>query len=101
MKFYPDIHEYLETVENRKSVSAKGLEETALKVRAATGLDNDVSSDIVKHFYQEIRNSMLRGDAVVLRGLGKFFISSPRSGNKAKVFPKFEPYDNLLDGLNE
>lgn len=99
--FYPDIHEYLETVENKKSVSAKGLEEMVLKVRAQTGLSQDICLEIVKYFFQEMRNAMLRGDQVTLRGLGKMYIASPRTGSKRKIFPKFEPYDKLLSKVNE
>lgn len=102
IEFYPDIYDYLESIQNSKSVSAKGLEDIAHRVRAHTGLDYDVSLDIVKHFFQEIRNVMLRGDMVSLTGLGKFYISSPRSSNNIKqIFPKFEPYKQLIDKLNE
>jgi len=99
--FYPDIEEYLESTTNKKSVSSKGLEELVFKVRAATGLDYDVAQQLVRHFFQEIRNAMLRGDIVVLRGLGKFFVSSPLHGNKEHIFPKFEPYKSLSDRLND
>ena len=99
--FYPDIHEYLESVENSRSVSAKGLEEIIFKVRASTGLSYDVSAALVKHFFQEVMNGMLRGDIVTLKGLGKFYVSSPKTGNKTVIFPKFEPYHKLVKELNE
>ncbi len=99
--FYPDIHHYLESVENSRSVSAKGLEEIIFKVRASTGLSYDVSSSLVKHFFQEVMNGMLRGDIVTLKGLGKFYVSSPKTGNKSTIFPKFEPYHRLVEELNE
>lgn len=94
--FYPDIYEYLETVHNQKSVSAKDLDEMVLKIRAQTGLSRDICSEIVKYFFQEMRNTMLRGDQVVLRGLGKLYIASPRAGSRRKIFTKFEPYNKLL-----
>ena len=99
--FFPDIHEYLETVQNKKAVSAKDLDEMVLKVRAQTGLSHDICSEIVKYFFQEMRNAMLRGDQVTLRGLGKMYIASPRTGSRKKIFPKFEPYDKLLSKVNE
>lgn len=99
--FYPDIHEYLESVENSRSVSAKGLEELIFDVRASTGLSYDVASTITKYFLQEIMNGMLRGDTVTIRGLGKFFVSCPKNGNKSLIFPKFEPYRKFIQELNE
>jgi hypothetical protein len=99
--FYPDIEEYLESTTNKKSVSSKGLDELVYRVRAATGLDYDVAQQIVRLYFQEIRNAMLRGDVVALKGLGKFFISSPLHGNKEQIFPKFEPYKALSDRLND
>ena len=100
-KFYPDIHEYLETIQNKKSVSAKDLDDMVLHVRAKTGLSREICSEIVGYFFQEMRNTMLRGDQVTLRGLGKLYIVSPRTGSKRKVFTKFEPYNKLLNKINE
>lgn len=99
--FFPDIHEYLETVHSKKSVSSKDLDEMALKVRAQTGLSRDICLEIIKYFFQEIRNAMLRGDQVTLRGFGKMYIASPRTGSRKKIFPKFEPYDKLLSKIND
>ncbi len=99
--FYPDIHEYLEGIQNKKSVSAKDLGEMVLKVRAQTGLSREICSEIVKYFFQEMRNAMLRGDQVTLRGLGKLYIASPRTGSRKKIFPKFDPYNKLLSKTNE
>jgi len=100
-EFYPDIHEYLEGVQNKKSVSAKDLDEMTLRVRAHTGLPREICSEIVKHCFQEMRNAMLRGERVTLRGLGKLYIASPRTGSRKKIFPKFEPFDRLLSKVNE
>lgn len=99
--FYPDIEEYLESTTNKKSVSSKGLDELVYRVRAATGLDYDIAQQIVRLYFQEIRNAMLRGDVVALKGLGKFFVSSPLHGNEERIFPKFEPYKSLADRLNK
>lgn len=98
--FYPDIDEYLDCYDNAKSVSTKGLDEIIYKVRAFTGLDYDVCARIVKLYFQEIRNAMLRGDVVVVKGLGKFFVSSPLHGNKEYIFPKFELYKEFSKKLN-
>ena len=101
VSFYPDIHEYLEGVQNKKSVTVKDLDEMVLKVRAETGLPRELCSEIVKHCFQEMRNDMLRGEQVTLRGLGRLYIASPKTGSKKKVFPKFEPYDKLLRKIND
>lgn len=101
-KFLPGIEEYLETADNKKSVSSKGLEEMVAQIQIKTGLDQKTSSTIVEMFFQEIRNSILRGETVTIRGLGKFFISSPNSSNnKRRVFPVFKPYKKLINDLND
>lgn len=99
--FFPDIHEYLESTETSRSVTTKNLEPLVYKVRASTGLSYDVSKAIVRHFFQEIMNGMLRGDVVMIRGLGKFYVSSPLHGNKELIFPKFEAYKKLMSKLND
>lgn len=100
-EFYPDIYQYLETLQNSKSVSIKGLDDIVAKVRAQTGLSQETCAEIVRLFFQEMRNSMLRGDIVTIRGLGKLYINAPVNGSKKKVFPKFAPYGKLLKMANE
>lgn len=100
--FFPDIDQYLENTENKKSVSIQGLEELVFKLQAATGLTQEASNAIIKLFFQEIRNAILRGEIVFLSGFGKIFMSSPKnSKNKNRVFPKFKPYKNLIRKLND
>lgn len=98
--FYPDIYEHLELSDNSKSVSTKGLDELILIVRASTGLNYDVCLTLVKYFFQEIMNGMLRGDKITLKGLGKFYIASPLTGNR-NIIPRFIPYKSLTNVLNE
>jgi hypothetical protein len=101
-EFYPDIHDYLESVDNSKSVKTSSLGDIALKIRAHTGISKDASELILKHFFQEIRSAMLRGDVVSMKGFGKFFVSSPQvSGNKKRIFPKFRPHKPLIRQLND
>lgn len=100
--FLSDINTYLETADNSKSVSSRGLDDFVLKICTKTGLKKNISSVIVAMFFNEIRNSMLRGDVVTIRDLGKFFISSPNtSKNKTRVFAKFKPYKKLLKRMND
>lgn len=101
-EFYPDIHEYLESTDNSKSVSIKHVEEIAYYIRAHTDLSIDASKLLLKYFFQEVRSNMMKGNVVILRRFGKFFISSPRvTGNKERVFPKFEPSAELIDAINQ
>ena len=100
-EFLPDISEYLEQFENSKSVNAKGLDEIIYRMHASTGVNKETCVLIIKTYFQEIRNAILRGDMVVLAGLGKFFLSSPKnSKNKKKIFPKFTPYKTLIKKMN-
>ena len=100
--FLPGIEEYLETANNKKSVSSKGLEEIICQIQIKTGLDYKTSASVLEMFFQEIRNSMLRGEIVTIRSLGKFFVSSPlSSNNKRRVFPVFKPYKKLIKKLND
>ena len=100
-KLLPDIHEYLETADTSKAVSARGLEDLVMKIRAKTALPPEICSALVANFFQEIRNSMLRGDIVCIRGLGQFLISSPQTrSNKKRVFAKFKAYRSLKKGMN-
>jgi len=96
------IEEYLETVDNKKSITSKSLEEFVAQIQIKTGLDLNISTAIAKSFFAEIRNGMLRGDVVVLRDLGKFYVSSPKfSKNKKKIFPIFKPYKKMIKKLND
>lgn len=99
-EFYPDIDEYLAT--NTRSITSLGLEEFILRVRARTGVDEKIAAEITKIFFEEIRSSMLRGDIVTIRGLGKFSISSPKNKtSKKKTFASFKPYKKLIGRLND
>ncbi|MDP2683496.1 MAG: HU family DNA-binding protein [bacterium] len=102
LELYPDIHDYLDSVENSKSVNISGLNELVYTIMAHTGLNYEVASIVCKSFFQVIRNAILRGEVVVLSGFGKFFVSSPKStNNKYKVFIKFMAFPQLLNKLND
>ena len=101
IEFLPDIQDYLEQVDNSKAVTAVGLDELIYKVRALTGLEYDSAKIIVKLFFHEIRNAVLRGDNVVLSDFGRIFLSSPKSThNKKRVFLKFKPHKKFLRKIN-
>lgn len=101
-EFYPDIHDYLDNVDNSKTVNINHLDDIVLKVRAHTGLSKEAANIVVKRFFQEIRNAMLRGEIVTLRGFGNFLVISPKVTNsKKKILPKFKPSPMLLMKIND
>jgi len=65
----PGITEYLESVDDNISVTSAGLEELVAKVQASTGLNEESSAIIVKLFFQEIRNQILKSNTIMLKGL--------------------------------
>lgn len=101
-EFYPDIHDYLDSLDNSASVDVKNLDYLIHKIMAHTGLSKYVSGLIVKYFFQTIRNLILRGEIIRLNGLGSFYVSSPKvTKNKDKIFIKFKPVMQLSKKLNE
>lgn len=96
----PNIDEYLEQIDDNISIDSKGLEELCYKIRASTGLEIDIVKIIVRSFFQEIRNEILKGNSIIIQSFGKIAVSSPKTGNKKKVFIKFTPLKNLLGKLN-
>jgi nucleoid DNA-binding protein len=101
-KYYPGIETYLEQVNNERSVNVKGLEDLIARVQVRTGLSLAESEAVVRTFFQEIRNLMLRGEVISLAELGKFFISSPsKSDNKLRVFPKFKLFKKIIRKIND
>ena len=98
----PDIEDYLESIDNNLPVSTAGLEDIEGAIIAKTGLNEHDAKVILRLFFQELRNSLLRKNKVDIRSLGRFYISSPAtSNNSKKVFVKFKPKKSLLDKLNE
>lgn len=95
--FYPDIHEFLQSSENAKSVKTQGIEDLAYYVRAVTGLEHSICLEIVRLYFQEIRNYMVNGDEVSLRNLGMFKIIRPNS----KPTPYFKPRPTITNELND
>ena len=98
----PDINSYLESLDNKQPVSVQELDHLIDIVVAKTSLNEDAAKVVVRLFFQEIRNALLRNECVTLRGLGNFQVSSPNSsGNKIRVFPKFKPSPLLVRRLND
>ena len=101
-KFYSNIDDYFESIDFNRSVSLEGLDELLLRLHANTNISIELCNIIVRLFFQETRNIMLRGEILSINKFGSFYISSPKvSGNKSRIFAKFEPYKILLGKLNE
>jgi nucleoid DNA-binding protein len=96
----PDIYSYIQSVIS--PVTKEGLEDIILKVTAHTNLTKEEAQIIVPLFFEEIRNSMLANEMVIIRRLGMFYISNPiDNNNKVRVFPKFKASKALVKKLNE
>jgi len=75
-------------------------------------LQTDEATRIVNIFFQSIKDAMLRGDRVEIRGFGSFKVKdyqgyngrNPKTGQSVKVQPKrlpfFRPGKELKDFLN-
>lgn len=97
----PDIETYLETFESEESVSCEGQEETIYRICAATGLNYESSSTIFKYLFQEIRNSLLRGEKVIVRGIGSFYLKKTNTDEVKRAFIRFKPNNYILKKINE
>lgn len=98
----PDVEEYLESIDFNLPVSIDNLEHIVGAIVAKTNLNEYDAKKVLRLFFQEIRNSILKKQKVNIRRLGSFYVSSPyTSNNSKKVFVKFEPKKSLIKKLNE
>ena len=100
-EFLPDIDEYLESINDNHPIKVNNLDHLLLKIKSYTGLEKDIVEIIVRTFFQEMRNQALKGNMINIARFGKFFVSSPKRGNKKKIFIKFKPLKHLVDKLND
>lgn len=99
--FYPDIDDYLGKVSNHQAVTTQGLEDLIKRVESFTGLSSEAATIVVRTYFQEIRNAVLKGEEVLLTGIGKLYINSPSvSKNKKAVTLKFVMNKGLKNKLN-
>lgn len=96
-ELYEDIYNYLESISSVKSVTIKYLDELVRTIHANTDLSKENCALIVKIFFQEIRNAMLRGELVNLPQLGKFSI---RCSSNDLLFPRLSVVKNLRKKIN-
>jgi hypothetical protein len=98
----PDVEVYLKNRQYKSPIDPNLLETITDKIAASTLLNKEQAKEVVSHFFEEVRSSLLFGHVVHLQKLGKFLISSPAlSGNKRRVFIKFKPMKSLTRKLNE
>ena len=97
-KLFSDIDQYLEQISDNDPVTAEGLDDLIYKIIVHTGLNYESCKILVKNYFQEIRNAMLRGDIVYLNNIGKLYIRCPKNGtSKRNVVPIIKPFKNLLN----
>ena len=95
-----DIDQYMEMLDNNVPVAIQGLDDLLESVSNKLSSNKDAIKIITRLFFQEIRHSLLQGKKICLRNLGSFVISSPKSGNKTRVFVKFKPSKQIVRRLN-
>ena len=76
------------------------------------GLDHEFAVDFVNHFFDSIKQALVGGDRVEVRGFGSFAVKeyegytgrNPKTGIKVEVKPKklpfFKPGKDLKEYLN-
>lgn len=101
VELFSDIDTYLETTGFGKPISIVGLENIREAIIANTSLDEASADVIIRLYFHEIRNSLLKGEKVYLKNFGTFYVSSPKiSNNKRNVFIKFSISKPLKRRLN-
>lgn len=96
-----NIEDYLESRGNNVPVEVPELGTIIDIVSSKTNLNKEEAEQIVKLYFQEIRNIMLSGKIAYIPNFGTFFISSPKTTkNKTRVFAKFNPSKVIVERLN-
>jgi hypothetical protein len=93
-KFLPDHDQYLEQVDYGDPITADGLDDLIYKIVVHTGLNYESCKILVKYYFQEIRNGMLRGDIIYLNNIGRLYIRCAKNGTgKGKnIVPVIKPF---------
>ena len=92
----PDINDYLEQVSDDAPIDVDNFEELIFKIRAQTGLEVNSIKILLKTYFQEIRNQMLKGNKVILNKIGKFKITYGK-----KTFVNFKANPFIISKINE
>ncbi len=78
-------------------------------LRKENGLSRNEASAVVKIFFDEIGNTLAKGDRAEIRGLCSFFVKkykayigrNPKTGKKVKIRPKKLPFFKCGKELKE
>lgn len=99
-KLLPGIDEYLEQIDDNQPITADGLEDLVYKIVVHTGLSYEASQIIVKEYFQQIRNELLKGNIINISHVGKLFIACPKNGlSKKRITTLIKPLQKLKKWL--
>ncbi len=79
------------------------------EVKERCGLTKEEAADIVKMFFSEMTNAMVKGERIEIRGFCSFYLKeykgytgrNPKTGKKAQVPPKRLPFFKCGKELKE
>lgn len=94
------VDEHLLNNKKYAPINTDELSDIVAEITAHTGLTKSQAKDVLNLFFHEIRNFLLNGNIVILRGLGRFFIACPKNLTKHKIFIKFKPINQLIKKIN-
>lgn len=96
-KFLPNHDQYLEQIDYGEPVGVDQLDALIYKIVVHTGINYESSKILVKYYFQELRNAMLRGDIIYLNYIGKLYIRCAKNGTgKGKqLVPVIRPFKDF------
>mgnify|MGYP003425878835 CR=1 FL=1 len=99
-RWLPTMDDYYASIGYNLKIDTKNLSE--LKSLICSNLDvNPFVADLfVQIFFRELATLMLRGYFIAFCGLGKFFVSSPKTNGKPMIKFKFTPTRAIKNKLN-
>ena len=85
------IEDYLENSSGNIDISFKDQEELLYLIRARTGLKISVIEIILKEYFKEIRNEILKNRCSIIFGIGKILL-----GKKKIIFHPVKKFKNEI-----
>jgi nucleoid DNA-binding protein len=98
---FQSMEEYLSSKGDGFPVSIPELDHIVDEVISHTSVTREQAVRIISLLFQEIRSSILQGDIIDLKVLGRFSISSPVTTGNKNTFIKFKPKKSLIRKINE
>ncbi len=96
-KLREDIIQFLEKAQTSSSTTTDGLEDLVARIRIYTGFDEEIASLIVCYYFDEIKNILLRGDSINIRGYGTFKTRIGRNKARHAVFKVCKMLNKIID----